>query len=163
MDFLKDFGLNPVLLAAQVVNFLILLWILNKFLYGPILGILQKRKEMIAKTIKNAEESERILSETDEKADRIIEKALDQSKKILDDTNQAAAQILEDTNKAAEEILRNAQKEALSLVDIERVVLNQEIKKHVGSLVVLIFEKITGQSVRPKQKEIIEKEVKNIS
>jgi len=43
MDILNQFGIKPVLLAAQVVNFLALLFILKKFLYQPILKVLKTR------------------------------------------------------------------------------------------------------------------------
>lgn len=160
---LSEFGVQPILLAAQVVNFLILLFILKKFLYGPILNILQKRKELIVKTLKNAEESEKILQETNTKANKIIERTLEESRRILDESNKAGAQILEDTNKAVEGILQNAQKEALSLMNIERVKLKQEIREHLGDLAILAFEKITGKTInKSQQKELIEKAVKEL-
>ena len=49
MDFLNDFGVKPVLLAAQAVNFFILLFILKRFLYKPILGMLEKRKMILSR------------------------------------------------------------------------------------------------------------------
>ena len=46
-----------MLLAAQIVNFLIVLFILRKFLYKPILDALKKRKDKISDGIRESEEA----------------------------------------------------------------------------------------------------------
>lgn len=164
MDILNQFGVQPVLLAAQVVNFLILLFILKKLLYKPILRVLEERKKRIEDSLKNADEIERKLAEADKEAERILNRALAEGQKFLDQTNQAAAQIMERTNQAAEEILRKATKEGEKIVEMQKDVLMRQVREHVGSLVTLILEKVTGKKITLKdQKEIIEKEVKNLS
>ena len=55
MEILENFGVNPVLLAAQIVNFIIVLFILKKFLYKPILDLLKKRQFTIKEGLKQAE------------------------------------------------------------------------------------------------------------
>ena len=66
MDILSQFGVKPILLAAQVVNFLILLFILKKFLYGPILKVLSERRKKIEDSLKNVEEIEKRYNEMKE-------------------------------------------------------------------------------------------------
>ncbi|OGG44471.1 hypothetical protein A2841_00110 [Candidatus Kaiserbacteria bacterium RIFCSPHIGHO2_01_FULL_48_10] len=44
MELLGQLGINGTLLLAQAVNFLLLLWILNRFLYKPIVKMLDERK-----------------------------------------------------------------------------------------------------------------------
>ena len=46
---MEKLGIEPVLLAAQIVNFLVILVVLQKLLYKPILGMLEKRKREITK------------------------------------------------------------------------------------------------------------------
>lgn len=160
---LAQFGVQPVLLAAQIVNFFILLFILKKFLYKPILKTLEARKQRIAQSLKQAEEIEIKMQKANEEADKILGKGLEQSKKILDETNKAGAQMLEDYNRKGAEILQRAVKEASKLKEVEREKLMQEVKENLGSLVVVAFEKVTGKALTEKQrKDIIEKEVRNI-
>ena len=164
MDFLADFGVQPLLLAAQVVNFLILLFILKKFLYKPILKVLETRKNKIAESLRKAEEIEIKMQKASEEADRIIARSLEESKKILDETNKAGALLLEDYNKAGAEILQRASEDALKFNEIEREKLKQEIRENLGGLVVLAFEKVTGKKItKEDQKNIIEKEIRNLS
>ncbi|RYD32115.1 MAG: ATP synthase F0 subunit B, partial [Verrucomicrobiaceae bacterium] len=43
----KTFGLNWPFFAAQVVNFILVIWVLKKFAFGPIQQILNERRERI--------------------------------------------------------------------------------------------------------------------
>lgn len=164
MDFLKDFGVKPILLAAQVVNFLILLWILNKFLYGPILKILAERKRGIEESLKKQEAIEIKLQETNDTTEKILAKTLAAGQKIVDEANKGGAQILEEAQKTAAGIINRAYIQVLEIKRGEKVKLEQEIRENLGDLVVLVFEKITGKKVTTRdQREIIEKEIKNLS
>src|SRR3989344_8353758 len=95
MEILKQFGINPVLLAAQVVNFLILLFILKKFLYKPILKVLDERKRKIEESLNNATEIERKLSQTNETIEKMIGKAALDAQKMLDETKKAIVDMKE--------------------------------------------------------------------
>lgn len=164
MEILKQFGVQPILLAAQVVNFLILLFILKKLLYKPILKVLDERKKRIEDSLKNAEEIEKKLQQTQEQSEKIIADTLKEAQKIMDQTKEAAAQIIEDTNKHAEQILLKAQDDGKKIIKTQEQVLMDQMKENAGRLVSLAFEKITGKKItREDQKRIIEKEVKNIS
>ena len=164
MDILNQFGVQPILLAAQVVNFLILLFILKKFLYKPLLKVLDARKKTIEDSLKNAEEIEKKLADTNIEVEKILAKAVNEGQKIMDQSRQAAAQITEDAHKTAIEILSKANEQALGVMQTERVKLKQEIRDNLGDLVTLALEKVTGITVSKKeQKDIIEKEVRNLS
>src|SRR3989344_8342526 len=85
MEIIKNFGVDPVLLVAQIVNFLVILFILKKYLYKPILDILNKRQNAVEEGIRNAEDA------------RIkLEKAVIEEKNILKEAQAAAKKIIED-------------------------------------------------------------------
>jgi len=164
MEIFKEFGVQPILLVAQVVNFLILLFILKRFLYKPILKVLDARKKRIEESLKNAEEIEKKLSEAEKESEKILARALAQAQKILDQTNEAAVQIMEGANKTAEQILLKAQDDGKRIVELQKEILMRQVRENVGSLVTLIIEKVTGKKITKKdQVQIIEKEVKNLS
>lgn len=125
---------------------------------------MEERKKKIEESLKNAEEIERQLQKTQEKSEEIIADTLKEAKKIMDQTKEAAAQMLEDTNKQAEHILLKAQDDGKKIIQMQEQVLMGQLKENAGRLVVLAFEKITGQKVtREDQRKLIEKEVKNLS
>ncbi len=92
---------------AQILNFFILLFLLNKFLFKPVMAAMEKREEEIAKTIQNAESK---FSE----ADNLVR---DYEKKLSEIKNQEEI-ILTQAKKDAEEkrdLLLNQYKEEVKL------------------------------------------------
>ena len=64
MEIIRNFGIQPVLLLAQIVNFLIILYLLQKFFYKPIVKLLEQRKKRIEESLKNADLIEEKLKKT---------------------------------------------------------------------------------------------------
>ena len=83
---MEQLGIEPKLLLAQIVNFLIIAFVLTKLLYKPILAMLEKRKKEIAQGLeltekmrlaeeKYKEKEEKLLSEARREARTIVEAA----------------------------------------------------------------------------------------
>lgn len=164
MDFLKDFGVNPLLLAAQVVNFLILLFILNKLLYKPILKVLNDRKKKIEDSLKNAEEIEKRLEDSNKKIDQMMTKAAEEIQEMMSEGQKMRDQILDEARQkallAAETIFKR-EKEAI-MVEKDRMM--GEVRLEVADLVAAVFRRLTGKSLtKDDQRKLIEREVKNLS
>ena len=101
MDILKNFGLNPILFGAQIVNFLIIFFILKKFLYKPILEILKKRQATIGESLKQAEETRLKLEKVVVEEKNILKNAQLQSKKIIEDARAESMEIATQMNAEA--------------------------------------------------------------
>ena len=82
MEILNNFGFEPILFFAQIVNFLIIYLVLKKFLYKPLLKVLNDRKHKIEEGLKSAEESNRLLKETIDKEQEILKNAQLDAKKV---------------------------------------------------------------------------------
>ena len=164
MDILKNFGVDPILLAAQIVNFLIIFWLLKRFAYKPILHMLDKRKMLIAEGVENAKKTEEILAKTEEK-----------EREILKNAQASAQEILADAQKQAQENLAAAEENARVRVEkmldeatqnIQQQTLNAEsvLSKHTAKLAVELLEKSLGKLVDTKtQKEVVGKVAKKLT
>lgn len=64
-DLVRNFGIDWRLLIAQAANFFVLLLVLWKFAYRPILGVFRKRREDIAKGLADAREAGEHLAEVE--------------------------------------------------------------------------------------------------
>ncbi len=163
MDFLKDFGVQPVLLAAQVVNFLILLFILNKLLYKPILKVLSERRQKIEESLRNAQDIEKKLLQTEEDRQNLLAKASEEGQNIVDDAKKQADLLIEDAKVKAEISAQKILEEAQSKIQIERDNMRWELQKEFSKIVMLIVQKVAGKILdKQSQKQLIEKAVKEI-
>ncbi|MCP4386473.1 MAG: hypothetical protein GY798_34535 [Hyphomicrobiales bacterium] len=50
-----------ITVAAQIVNFLVLVWLLKRFLYGPVIRAMDKREARIAGKLQEAQEAKRVV------------------------------------------------------------------------------------------------------
>ncbi len=91
MNFLADFGVKPILLLAQTVNFLLLLFILKRFLYKPLLRVLETRREKIAASLKTAEEIEQRLQQVSLEREMSLKKAAKEAEEIVKDAGTTAS------------------------------------------------------------------------
>ena len=161
MELLGNLGINGKLLVAQIINFLILLFVLYKFAYGPILKMLEERTNKIEKGLKDADESHKklaeivqkekeVMAEARKEAQAIIVKAEEQAKKNKED-------IITESKTQSEKILADAQKK----IEEEKNKMLVEVKGEIANLVVLATEKMIGEKMdTAKDKELIEKSIR---
>jgi len=116
MEILYQFGFEPKLFFAQIVNFLILAFLFKKFLYKPILRILNERESKIRKGLQDAQEAELLKQEAQERKKQILREVNKEADIILENSRKEAAniktQILVEAKEEAQAIIQNAQKEA---------------------------------------------------
>lgn len=163
MEFLDDFGISPILLLAQIVNFTILLFILKRFLYKPIMKVLEERKHKIETSMNQANEIQRKLEETESSQREIIGKAESAASNIIEEAKEAARKLQEEimleTNKKVEEsITKN--KEILKL---EREKMVFEVKSDMANLVAETTKKVLGRTLSGKDnEELVKKSLENL-
>lgn len=164
MDFLKDFNVQPILLLAQVVNFLVLLVILKRFLYKPILKVLDERKQKIAQSLKNVQEIEERLVKLDEETKKQLKKTSEEAKKIIQEAAVTANQIIEQSHTRAGEDVKKIIAKAQAELKLERDKMQQEMRVELVNLVVLGLRKVAGKSLSANdQKDLVEKSMNSLT
>ena len=100
--------INWFTVIAQIINFLILVWLLRRFLYKPVLKAIDERENKIASQLKDAKAKE---AEAKKEQAEFLKKneKFDQQKKKLMDTAVA------ETNEEREKLLEEARNEAATL------------------------------------------------
>jgi len=155
MDLIEKLGLNGWILAAQVVNFLLLLFILKKFLYKPILDVLKKREDKIAKSLTDADAITERLKTATKESEEIIATANRKSLATIEEANKRVEMLrqqgLEKTREEAKKILVSAKEE----IESEKNKLVSEAKKELAGLVMLATKKVVGDSVDEKTNDKI--------
>lgn len=158
MEILKDFGVNPTLLIAQIVNFLIILFVLKKFMYKPVLDMLKKREIQIKKGLDDSTEAEKRLTEAEEKEKQILQKARLTADKMISDARSEADELKEDS-------LGKTKLEAGKILEQARLTITQEnreaeerLTKKIGGIAIALLEKsLTGIFGEKEQKVILKK------
>lgn len=160
MELLSKLGIDYKLLIAQIVNFLVLLFILYRFAYRPVLAMLEKRARRIEKGLKDAAEAKKELKAAYKKEEEILKKAHREAKNIIEkmhkQAEKAQAEIIVETKKQTDKMVKDAKVQ----IEREKEKTVQEIKAEIGSLVVAAAEKVIGERVdEKKDKELIERAI----
>ena len=156
MEALSSLGIDLKLLIAQIINFLILMFLLYKFLYNPILKILKERQDKIAKGFRDSESAQVMLKKTEEKTKKLINEANQESEKIVQETKKTMEEEMSKTiskaQQKSEEILAAARNQA----KLEQDQVFTKAKREMADLVTIMTEKViqTKQEAQQISKEI---------
>ena len=77
-------------MIAQIVNFLVLFFVLKKFLYKPVLNLLEKRRETIEKSLADAKRIEELVAKSKGEYEEELRKARVEAGKIIEAAESAA-------------------------------------------------------------------------
>lgn len=163
MDILTNFGVKPVLLIAQVVNFLLLLFILKRFLYKPILKVLDERKQKIVQSLKNADEIKAKLEQITLEREEKLKKASKEAEEILQIASVNADKIITQAHEKAYKDIEKLIEKSKQEMDFEKEKLHQEVREEVADLLGLALQKVTGKVLSDKeQQELVKKSIKGM-
>lgn len=142
---IKTFHVEWPLLIAQVINVAVVLWVLKKFAFGPILAMLEQRRSKIAEGEEKLKHIERQLAESEATTAAAIAKANDEAVRLIHEAKQGAALF---TEQKAQEAIASAQQilskaEAAAKADRDR--LSTELKREFGRLVAATTSQVTGK------------------
>lgn len=144
-DTATTFGVDWPHFIAQVISFVIVAILLQRFAYKPILQVLEQRRQRIAEGLANADRIKQELARTEAARQEVLSQANAQANRLIEEARAAAARVQEqETQKAiaaAEQIIAKAREAAAQ--DHARMLA--ELKREVGNLVVETTARVTGK------------------
>lgn len=161
---LNEIGIDLPLLLTQIVNFLILAWLLKKLLYQPLLEMIQSRQEEIEKGLE-------LRREMEEKRKRLEE----EKKRILQETREEAQLLIEkkkkDANEIKEKIVREGREEKVELIEqgkkevrAQKRKMREDIEEEIVDTAAALTRKVLRDLLSKKDQEtIIRKELDRLS
>ena len=144
-DIGEKTGFSYQHLISQIIAFLIVAATLQKFAYKPVRDILEQRRRTIEEAMANAEQIKKNLADAEATRLSIIQKAGEKANSIIAEAEKSAAVVTEqrakEATRQAEDIIKNAHE--ASVLDRNR--LMEELKRHLGELVIQTTEKVAGK------------------
>jgi len=147
----KQFHVTGQLLISQIILFVIVALALKKFAYGPLLKVLDERREKIAKSLADADQIKKDLANAQAKAQEILTQASQQANKAIEEARAAAAKVQEAETQKAIAMANDIVTKARQASEAELVRMKAELRKEVGRLVVATSAKVTGGILTAEQ------------
>ena len=163
-QILNQFGVQPVLLIAQIVNFLIVLYLLRRFALKPLLGVIKERQATIADSLKNAEMAQEALDNATEKEKEILQKAQQQAKDTLSDARLQAADIAKTAEDKTREQVERMIQDAHKKIEKQTEDAEKQLASKVTNLAADILKtSLKGMISDKDQEEVVKKVTKKIN
>lgn len=160
---MEQLGIQPSLLLAQIVNFSIIVFVLAKLLYKPILTMLDKRRKEIEEGLKLTEKMREEEEGLKAKREKVLDTARKEGRALLEqvkkDAKEQERQIIEDAHKEAQGLLDKAQEEARKQYDE----MLSKVRKEAVELAVSMTQRLTADVLTGKdQHDFIAKQAKKL-
>jgi F-type H+-transporting ATPase subunit b len=156
---IQTFGLRTDLFLAQLLNFLLVLAVLWKFAYKPIMKMLAEREAKIAQSVKNAESIEKRLLEVTIEKDAVLGEARKEAQalivKAMSDTDARRGEMVDAAKKEVERVIAKG-KEQLAA---EHAAMLIEARKDLVEIAVKAAAKILQEGIDEKKSKSMAEEV----
>ena len=133
---------DPGLFIWTIVTFLVLLALLAKFAWRPLLEALESRQERIRKSLEDADRARQELERLQQESAKIMQQARIEAEAIVTQTRTDAERLREELKQRAKEeadnILRNAQQQ----IQLQTRQAIQQIRHEVADIAVLLASKL---------------------
>ncbi len=156
---LGTFGIRGDLFAAQLVNFLLVLVVLWRFVYKPILAMLDKREAAIAQSVKDVEEISARMKVTEAERQATLASVTKEAQSIIEsamrETDARKNEMLEAAKREVERVIAKG-KEQLAA---EREASLMALRKDVVDIAVRAAAKIVTEGLTEKKSQSLAEEV----
>jgi F-type H+-transporting ATPase subunit b len=144
---------DPGLFIWTILTFLVLLWLLAKFAWRPLLQALESRQELIRKSLDDAQEARRELERLHVESAQILKEARVQADSIITQTRADGERLREEMRQKArteaDTIVRNAERQ----IQLETARALQQIRHEAADLSVMIASKLIQRNLSKEDNE----------
>lgn len=146
---------DPGLAIWTILTFLVLLWVLNKFAWGPLMKALDERRATIEKSVEDAKRASAELQRVQEESAKLMAEARTEAAAIVTRSRADADRFREEMRTKAQEdaaaIIKNAEKE----IQLETQRAVAQIRTEAVDLSVAIASKLLRRNITAEDNEAL--------
>jgi F-type H+-transporting ATPase subunit b len=152
------------LIFWTLVTFLLLVFLLGKFAWKPILKMVNEREASIEEALKAAERARDEMKSLQADNEAILKEAREERERILKEAREMKNKIVSDAKDAASAEAEKAVTSAKAAIEAEKAAAVAELKNQAAVLSIDVAEKVLGQelSAENKQAEMIGKMIDEV-
>lgn len=147
------FGVNWYDFTSQAVSFLIVAWILNKFVFKSVMKTVADRQKAVEEAAANNERILRELAAVEEERKAVLHKAQEQADKVVSEAKIHVAEFINQEKQRCEllgtEMLTQAREDA----QLDRARLKTELRAEIATMVVGLTAKLAQMNLNATDRE----------
>ena len=155
-------NINATLLAQAVVMivFVAICW---RYIYPPILSVMQEREKKISDGLEAAKKADDSLEEAKLAFDKELNQAKAEAAEILEKANARASKIVSDASSKAESEAEKIMASAETAIENETNKAKEELRQQMSDIIIDTAQKILGDEIsKEKHQDILKKAAKEL-
>ncbi|MCD6239226.1 MAG: F0F1 ATP synthase subunit B [Thermotogae bacterium] len=138
--------------VLQIMNFIILMVLLTKFLYKPFLNMMDERKNKVATDLSKAEELRKDAEVYRKEMHKELERAREEARQIIEAASERAKVFEEEQKNRAKSEAMKIIEDAKREIEKEREKAFQNVKAEAISIAILLVKRILGEQMNIEAK-----------
>jgi len=143
----EQLGILPLNLLWQCLAFLLLIYLLYKFAYAPILKMLDDRANRISESMDQAEAIKVANQEAAKKAEQIVNDAQGRVRDMLTQANQISQRSIAAAQSEAREQREKLLADAHAQIETDTQRAKEELQHEVARLAIMAASRVIGKSL----------------
>ncbi|NQV89955.1 F0F1 ATP synthase subunit B [Candidatus Uhrbacteria bacterium] len=152
-------GINLKIFIAQLINFTLVLLVLWKWAYGPIVKLLEERQEKVAKSVIQAEEVEKRVQDLEVEQKQLIATAKSEATKILEEARVSADDRKKMLLEAAKKEVQGVVLQGKAQLQAEKEQMIRDAREDIALIAVEAARKILTEGVDEKKAGVLAQKV----
>ncbi len=154
-------GISPSAFIIQLISFAIVILLLNKFAFKPIIRMLEERRKVIDDGVKMGQKLEKERAKLDDEVVKVMRDARVEADKIIGNGQKEAREIIREAEKVGARKVDTMLVDAEARISEETEQAKRKLEKEIVGLVSDVTEAIVDEKVDPKKDaELIDKALK---
>ncbi len=154
---MEALGISGFALLAQIVNFVLILFLLNRLAIGPITRILAERRQRIEQGMRDAEEAKVARERAEEERVAALQEARREANEILARAQRVAQETREQDIAATRTELDRLRQQATAEIEAERERALADLRAEVADLALAAAGKVVGETMTDaRQRRLVE-------
>lgn len=148
---MEALGINLGYLLVQILNFAIIFVVLRVWVYKPILGLLERRRERIVQGLEDARVAAEARANAEKEAQAILGRAQADANQKVRESAERAEQVAREIHAAAEKDAAAVRAAAAGEAEQARSAALGELRGQVAALAIAAAQKLIGESLDEKR------------
>ena len=137
-------------LIGQMITFVIFVWICMKYIWPPLMTVLEERNKRIADGLAAAQKGQQDLEEAQAKVSDSLNEAKQQAQEIINQAQKRANEIVDEAKGAARDEAEKIKAAASADIDQQVTAAREQLRKEVSGVALAGAERILKREVDAK-------------
>ena len=152
---MEALGINLGLFIVQIIAFAIVFLTLSAWVYGPMMNMMETRKQKIAQGLEDARVASEARANAEREAGKIVAGAQAEAGKVVREATDRAAEAAKGVKSAAEAEAAKVREAAVADAEVERNRVLGDLRGQVAALSIAAAQKLVGEALDEKRQHVL--------